>query len=97
MASTETKLIIDTSDAMAQLEDLLALAAKVSLAVGAATDVKRFAYQPGDTIVVRVDQVLSSEMVSHITRYMQDTVGSPDAKVMVLGKGMTIDVLVPAA
>lgn len=51
----KTTLDIDITEAKAALEELITLAAGLHEQIGTAIDIKRLGFQPGDTVVVRID------------------------------------------
>lgn len=95
MASDGLTVHLDMSEANAALEETAAKVAALNTAVGAALDVKRLTLQPDDALVIRVDEVLSPQMMASIRHHITSIFG--ERKVLVLGKGMTLDVLAAAA
>lgn len=96
MAQTTTTLDIDVSEAKAKLEELSAMAAALHEQIGAAVDIKRLIFKPGDTIVVRVDSHLPADSMGRLQQHVQMTLGV-DVKVLVLDKGIALDVLTSEA
>lgn len=96
MAETKLTIDVDTSSAIEKLSQLKNLADDLSEALDAAVDVKRLVINPGDALVIKVDQALSADAVRHIEMQVSAIVGN-GIKVLVLPKGFSIDVLASAA
>lgn len=64
--------------------------------IGSAVDIKRLTFNPGDTIVVRVDKHMTRDMMLSVGDHVRKVLGIADLKVLVLDAGITIDVLAAA-
>jgi dUTPase len=96
MADTKLTITVDTDEAKAKVAELTDMAATLSAALDAATEVRRLTLQPGDTIVLRVDAHLPNDAAAKLRDHVASSIGE-GTKVLVLTKGMSIDVLAAAA
>jgi len=60
-----------------------------------ALEIAKLALAPGDVLVVKVDDMLSKEMVQAIKDNMRRVVG-PDMRILILPKGFSLAVLTKA-
>lgn len=93
MTDSSIKLSFDTAEAKAAIAELTDMASALSDKVDAAIEIKRVRIQPGDTIVIRTEKRLTSEMHKMISDYVRKGVAVEDIKVLVLDSGLAMEVL----
>ena len=60
------------------------------------TEVERLALQPGDRLIVHVEQLVSAEHASHIEQIIRARLQLPaDVPVLVTGPGISVAVVTP--